>query len=427
MTRNVLEVQSLSKCYRIEAPKAREETLINQAVTSGAQVLRRLWRGATEAENEKSLHWALRDVNLSVAEGEIVSVIGHNGSGKSTLLKILSRITAPSKGQVRVRGRLASLLEVGTGFHPDLSGRDNVFLNAAILGMPHEEILRRFDAIVDFSGVEAFIDTPVKNYSSGMKVRLGFAVAAYLEPDVLLIDEVLAVGDAAFQQRCLNRIEEFGASGRTILYVSHHLPSVARLSTRTVLLNHGQVLFDGPTLAAIRRYEEQIGGYHSARYWDAGSAPGDDSARLLSLELTSDGQPVNGPIDVRQPVELRLRYEVLRAGRPILPGLHLFDFGGTPVLSSIDTHPQWHGQPRATGVYETVAVFPGNFFNEGSFQLAVSICTMEPFRCHSYVHNALAFSLYDAIPGDSSRGQFRGDLKGYLRPMLDWQTSRTAA
>ncbi len=426
MTQPVLDVQAVSKCFRIGPARQQQDTLLSQAMAGGGQALRRLWRRPDAAQNQKSLHWALRDVSLSVAQGEVVSVIGHNGSGKSTLLKILSRITAPTKGQVRVRGRLASLLEVGTGFHPDLSGRDNVYLNAAILGMKRDEIRRRFDDIVSFAGVETFIDTPVKSYSSGMKVRLGFAVAAYLEPDVLLIDEVLAVGDASFQQRCMNRIEEFGASGRTILYVSHHLPSVARLSKRSVLLDHGQVLFDGPTLAAIRKYEEQIGGYHAQRFWEPASAPGDDCARLLSLELSSGGLPVSGPVDVRQPLELRLRYEVLQSGLPILPGLHLYDFSGTPVLSSIDTHPEWHAQPRPSGVYQTTAVLPGNFFNEGSFQLAVSICTMEPFHCHAYVHNALAFSFYDPIFGDSARGQYRGDLKGYLRPLLDWQTSRIA-
>lgn len=427
MTQVALAVEGVSKSFRVGAVRKREDTLLTQVFTDSTQALRRLWGKPSDEGSQQALHWALRDVNLAVAEGEVVSVIGHNGSGKSTLLKILSRITAPTTGQVSVRGRLASLLEVGTGFHPDLSGRDNVYLNAAILGMKREETRRCFDAIVDFSGVAAFIDTPVKNYSSGMKVRLGFAVAAHLEPDVLLIDEVLAVGDAAFQQRCLNRIEAFGTSGRTILYVSHHLPSVARLSKRTVVLDQGRVLFDGPTLTAIQKYEAQIGGYHSRREWEVAAAPGDDTARLLSLSLTSNGTPVAGPIDVRQPIELTLRYEVLRGGQSIMPSLHLFDFSGTPVLSAIDTDPEWHALPRATGVYETRAVFPGNFFNEGSFQLATSVCTMEPFRCHAYVQNALAFSFYDPILGSSSRGQFRGDLNGYLRPLLDWQTSRLRA
>lgn len=424
MSRHAIHVEQLSKCFRIGAPKAKAETLIANAMQDGAAAVGRLL-GRT-AEPATSEHWALRDINLTVGEGEVVSVIGHNGSGKSTLLKILSRISVPSRGRAVVRGRMASLLEVGTGFHPDLSGRDNVFLNAAILGMRREDIRRRFDAIVDFAGVEAFIDTPVKHYSSGMKVRLGFAVAAHLDPDVLVIDEVLAVGDAAFQQRCLNRIEEVGAAGHSILYVSHHLPSVARLSKRTVVLDHGQILFDGPTLTAIRRYEERIGGFHSRRSWEPGQAPGDDRARLLSLQLSSGGKPVAGPVDTRQPVELTVRYEVLRAG-VIQPSLHLFDFTGTPVLSSIDTQPGWHGVPRAPGVYEARAIFPGNWFNEGSFQLAVSLFTVEPFHCHAYEHQALAFSFYDAAATDGARGLYRGDLKGYLRPQLDWQNERLGA
>lgn len=423
----MLTVESLSKSYPLRAAPNRAETLFDQALNGGRALARRLVSRRAAADESERLHWALRDLSFSVAEGEVLSVIGHNGSGKSTLLKILSRITAPTQGQVRVRGRLASLLEVGTGFHPDLSGRDNVYLNAAILGMRRAEIARRFDAIVEFSGVAAFIDTPVKHYSSGMKVRLGFAVAAHLDPDILLIDEVLAVGDAAFQQRCLNRIEEFGATGRTILYVSHHLPSVARLSKRSLVLDHGRAIFDGPTLTAIRKYEQQIGGYHSSRSWAVADAPGDERARFLAVEIHANGAPVSGPVDTRFPLELRVVYEVLEGGHTILPGLHLHDFSGNPILSSIDTHPEWHGQPRATGTYETVTRFPANFFNEGSFTIGLSLVTQAPFKCHAYLHDTLAFSVYDSgLPG-SSRGVFRGELKGYFLPMLDWQTQRRSA
>lgn len=427
MTGNALEVEAVSKCFRIKAIQTREETLISHLASSSLRALKRLSRGNGADDQEKNLHWALRDVSLSIAPGEIVSVIGHNGSGKSTLLKILSRITAPTQGQIRVRGRLSSLLEVGTGFHPDLSGRDNVFLNAAILGMRREEILRRFDAIVAFSGVETFIDTPVKHYSSGMKVRLGFAVAAHLDPDILIIDEVLAVGDAAFQQRCLSCIEDVGRSGRTVLYVSHHLPSVARLSRRTVLLDHGQVLFDGPTLAAIRQYEEYAGGFNTRRQWEVASRPGDDCARLHAVEITSQGAPVSGPIDIRHPVEVRVRYEVLQGGLQIMPSLHLHDLGNNLVLSSLDIDPEWHAKPRPSGIYETTVVFPGNLFNEGVFQAGIAIATMDPYRCHTYAHNAVGFSLFDTMDGNSTRGQFRGEINGYLRPKLHWSTSRTHA
>lgn len=428
MSDPVLTVESLSKCYPLGQPKAQEETLLSQGVTTGMQLLRRLKGLAPAAEAKKEALWALRDLSFSVAEGEVVSIIGHNGSGKSTLLKILSRITAPTEGHVRVRGRLASLLEVGTGFHPDLSGRDNIYLNAAILGLRREEIRRRFDAIVDFSGVETYIDAPVKTYSSGMKVRLGFAVAAHIDPDVLIIDEVLAVGDAAFQQRCLNRIEEVGASGRTILYVSHHLPSVARLSRRCLLLDHGRLLCDGPTLSTIRHYEEKVGIFRSSMQWDdPARAPGDDCTRLLSVKITHNGEPVTGPIDVRHTLEISLRYEVFKSGLMILPSLHLHDMSGTPVISSIDNHPEWHGKPRPAGVYETSATFPGNLFNEGSFQLGLALSTLSPFQNHAYVHAALAFSFYDPITGDSTRGQYHGELKGYLRPALAWETTRVRA
>jgi len=428
MTGIALQVEALSKSFPLGVPKrSNNETLLTQAVAGSADALRRLI-GRGPRREPPALHWALRDINFQVREGEVVGVIGHNGSGKSTLLKILSRITAPTSGSVRVRGRLASLLEVGTGFHPDLSGRENVFLNAAILGLRREEIRKRFDAIVDFSGIGAFIDTPVRNYSSGMKVRLGFAVAAHLEPDVLLIDEVLAVGDAAFQQRCLERIEQVGAAGRTILYVSHQLASVSRLSQRSVLLTGGRIAFDGPTLQTIRHYEEHIGGFQSSRRWDdPAQAPGDDCVRLRAVQLLSGGEAVSGPVDVRKPLELRMRYEVFQSGLPILPSVHLYDFSGTPVVSGIDNHPEWHGLARAAGIYETSAVFPGNLFNEGSFQVAVALSTLDPFRSHAYVHNALAFSLYDPMEGDSTRGQYRGDLKGYLRPALDWQTAKLGA
>ncbi|ROH92028.1 ATP-binding cassette domain-containing protein [Stagnimonas aquatica] len=429
MSDYALKVEDLSKCFRVGAVrKGNPQTLVAQTAEAGLRALRRLSGRVSAEEKAATEHWALRDLNLEVKEGEVVGVIGHNGSGKSTLLKILSRITAPSTGRVRVRGRMASLLEVGTGFHPDLSGRENVFLNAAILGLKRAETRRRFDAIVEFSGVGRFIDTPVRNYSSGMKVRLGFAVAAHLDPDVLLIDEVLAVGDAAFQQRCLERIEQVGAAGRTILFVSHQLGAVSRLAPRSVLLNRGRIAFDGPTLTAIRHYEEHIGGFQSQQRWDdPAQAPGDDCVRLRAVQLTSDGKPLSGPVDVRRPLELRLRYEVFKAGLPILPSLHLYDFSGTPVLSAIDNHPEWHGQSRGAGVYETVAVFPGNLFNEGSFQLAVGLSTLDPFLSHAYVHHALAFSLYDPIEGDSTRGQYRGELQGYMRPALDWQTARLGA
>ncbi len=227
--------------------------------------------------------WALRDVSFELGQGEVLGVIGPNGAGKSTLLKILARITEPSEGDAYIHGRVGSLLEVGTGFHPELSGRDNVYLNGALLGMRRREIAAKFDDVVDFAGIGRFIDMPVKRYSSGMYVRLAFAVAAHLEPEILLIDEVLSVGDHAFQQRCIGRMGEIAHSGRTILYVSHSLASVAALCTQACLLEHGKVVYHGPVDEALNRYHESFGSqertlagrtHRSARRWPDPVHPG---------------------------------------------------------------------------------------------------------------------------------------------------------
>lgn len=420
--RPVIEVQQVSKCYPLAREKAREETLINQLLSSSGAAMKKL----LSAREEPALHWALKDVSFTVNEGEAVSIIGHNGAGKSTMLKILSRITAPSEGQVRIRGRVASLLEVGTGFHPDLTGRENIYLNAAILGLKRAEIQKRFDDIVDFSDVAEFIDLPIRNYSSGMKVRLGFSVAAHIDPEVLIIDEVLAVGDNRFQQRCLNRVEQLAASGRTILYVSHQLPSVLRLSKRCILLDHGRIAADGPTADTIRHYEETFGGFRSQQAWDdLATAPGDLVARLRFVELTSDGQPVIGPVSVTQGIEITIRYDVLESGHDIMPSLHFYDFSGIPVLSGVDLQPEWHGKPRSAGTYQTVVTLPANLFNDGNFRFLVALTTLSTAKAHAGSHNEmLSFTTYDAIEGHSTRGLYRGEVKGFVRPPLDWKTEK---
>lgn len=258
MSHYAIETSGLAKRYVIGAAPLRNrnlrEVLVN-TVTAPARNLRRLRaaRGGV-AENDPTLVWALRDVSFAVREGEVVGVVGRNGSGKSTLLKVLSRITNPTAGFAAVSGRVGSLLEVGTGFHPELTGRDNVFLNGAILGMSRQETRRRFEEIVEFAGIGAFIDTPVKRYSSGMYVRLAFAVAAHLEPEIMILDEVLAVGDAEFQNKCLTKMDDVARSGRTVLFVSHNLPSIQRLCPRSILLDAGRVVADGPTKDVLNQY-----------------------------------------------------------------------------------------------------------------------------------------------------------------------------
>jgi lipopolysaccharide transport system ATP-binding protein len=246
--------------------------------------------------------WALRDVDFTVDEGEVVGLIGRNGAGKSTLLRVLTRITAPTTGRAEIRGRVGSLLEVGTGFHPELTGRENIYLNGAVLGMKRREIQRKFDDIVEFSGIDQFLDTPVKRYSSGMYVRLAFSVAAHLEPEILLVDEVLAVGDAEFQRRCLGRMEDFGESGRTVIFVSHNMQTIAQLCDRAVLLDKGRVVADGPSADIVARYLQSVHGSASYQRWEPLEAPADDLVRMRFVRVVdTDGRTVDA-VDVRQPV-----------------------------------------------------------------------------------------------------------------------------
>ena len=255
MSESIISVNNLSKSYRIDRLGAKADGLrhlIESAVRRPFDVLRGIMRDDSSA---KSLFWALRDLDLEIGRGEMVGIIGRNGAGKSTLLKLLSRITEPTSGSIKLRGRVASLLEVGTGFHPELTGRENIFLNGAILGMSRREIISRFDEIVEFSEVEKFLDTPVKRYSSGMYVRLAFAVAAHLEPEILIVDEVLAVGDAEFQKKCVGKMEDASSrEGRTVLLVSHQMPTIQNLCTRCVLMDQGQIITDGPTSEVISAY-----------------------------------------------------------------------------------------------------------------------------------------------------------------------------
>lgn len=257
-----ISVSDISKLYRVYLNGQRSQDLTVRLATALAAPVMNLRRLRSldrfdDADHE-SVIWALREVSFDVDAGDVVGIIGRNGAGKSTLLKILSRITRPSRGRVTMQGRVSSLLEVGTGFHPELSGRENIFLNGAIIGMRKAEIRRKLDAIVDFSGVSRFLDTPIKRYSSGMKVRLAFSVAAHLEPDILVIDEVLAVGDAEFQQKCLGAMAGFGRSGRTVLFVSHNLAAVQSLCRRGIVLEKGRLTYDGPVDGAIERYVANI-------------------------------------------------------------------------------------------------------------------------------------------------------------------------
>ena len=312
-----ITIERVSKQYRLgqrERYRALRDTLADM-LRAPVRGVSRLLKGDTAADRADTRIWALRDISFEVAQGEVIGIVGRNGAGKSTLLKVLSRITAPTEGYVTIRGLVGSLLEVGTGFHPELSGRENVFLNGAILGMRRGEIARKFDEIVAFAEIERFIDTPVKHYSSGMQMRLAFAVAAHLEPEVLIVDEVLAVGDAAFQQKCLGKVGEVTKSGRTVLLVSHQLNQVRRLCNRVVWLEGGQVRQIGPTAEVVTGYEAAL----STLRVESDTRNDGAAARFLSWEVVEPRGDSPHTIDRDGPVTVRIR---VRVNRPVRGGFH---------------------------------------------------------------------------------------------------------
>jgi lipopolysaccharide transport system ATP-binding protein len=366
--------------------------------------------------------WALRHVSFAISSGERVGIIGRNGAGKSTLLKILSRVTAPTEGSAEIRGRVGSLLEVGTGFHPELSGLDNITLNGAILGMGRREIKEKTDEIVAFAGVEAFLSTPVKRYSSGMYLRLAFAVAAHFEPDVLLVDEVLAVGDADFQKKCLGRMEEIGQSGRTVVFVSHSMPAVLRLCDRVILLDQGGVVADGQPREVIRRYLETGLGSAAERTWPApDQAPGDSLCRLKSVRVLQ-GEQAREEIDIARPVHLEVEYWVLEDTdlRPIV-NLHLTNEDGVVLFITADSaNMAWRTSPRRAGVVTARCEIPAHFLAEGRVFVLAAISSLNPTVVHCSEPDAVSFLVVDRTQGEGARGEWSSDLPGVVRPLLTW-------
>ena len=416
-----ISVEGLSKRYRLGQYRAAYGTLRD----SLALAARRATQRHREHHEDPEL-WALKNVSFDVAEGDVVGVIGRNGAGKSTLLKILTRITAPTEGRAEIRGRVGSLLEVGTGFHPELTGRENIFLNGSILGMKRREIALKLPEIVEFSGVEKFIDTPVKRYSSGMYVRLAFSVAAHLEPEILLVDEVLAVGDAEFQRRCLGRMEEIGESGRTVLFVSHNMQAMTRLCDRVILLDGGEVVEDGESSAVVAHYLQSDLGTGSSRTWpDPAAAPGDDLARLRSVRIVDEHGKQLDAVDVRQRIGIEVGFSVLREGEPVFPKLKVVDRQGAVAFNAMDTTERWRA-PAAVGDYVSTAWLPGNLLNEGLTAVDVAICSLASPKLfpHADERSAVAFHVQDPGLGDSSRGLFSGQWTGAVRPLLEWTVER---
>jgi lipopolysaccharide transport system ATP-binding protein len=422
-----ISVNGLSKLYQIGAKRHSYNTLrdrVTDTLASSWRRARHVLRGqSTSAAVSDATIWALQDISFEVKRGEVVGLIGRNGAGKSTLLKVLSRITEPTEGYAEIHGRVGSLLEVGTGFHHELTGRENIYLNGSILGMKKGEIDRKFDEIVAFAEVERFIDTPVKHYSSGMYLRLAFAVAAHLEPEILLVDEVLAVGDARFQRKCLNKMQDVGQHGRTILFVSHNMPAITRLCERAILLDEGRVLEDGPAYQVVKTYLNAGLGTSAAREWaDLTRAPGDDVVRLRAVRVRTEEGTITDAVDIRRPVGIDLEYEVLTSGHVLVPGYRVYNDEGVHLFTTLDTDPAWRQRPRPPGHYVSTAWVPGNFLAEGMCLVGTLVNSFNPRIVHVNEPEAVAFQVIDSLEGDSARGDYTGRMRGVVRPLLQWDT-----
>lgn len=412
----IVKATNVAKQYKLGSPQNSFVTLRDTLAETVRSPFKRL-----RADRSPATVMALRDVSFQVAPAEVLGIIGRNGAGKSTLLKVLARITEPSSGRVELRGRVASLLEVGTGFHPELSGRENIYLNGALLGMTHTEIQRKFDEIVEFSEIEDFLHTPVKRYSSGMYLKLAFAVAAHLDPEILLVDEVLAVGDARFQRKCLDKMENVHQAGRTVIFVSHNMPAITRLCPRTIVLENGTISFDGPSHQAVASYLGAGARTNAAREWnDLATAPGDEIVRLRAVRVRSSDGQIRESVDIRRALGIEMEFEVLEAGHVLVPGYHFINQEGVRVFVTNEFEPQWHRRPRPTGTFVSTVWIPGNFLAEGALIVCAGMATMEPFHAHFFERDVVAFHVIDSLDENPTRGDYGGPMPGVVRPLLRW-------
>jgi len=419
----IIEIDGLGKKYRIGA--LREPYLsLRDSIARRTGHMWGVLRGKERVQHSQEDFWALKDVSFSVDRGESVGIIGRNGAGKSTLLKILSQITPPTEGRITMRGRVASLLEVGTGFHPELTGRENIYLNGAILGMTRAEIRKKFDEIVAFAEIGQFLDTPVKRFSSGMYVRLAFAVAAHLEPEILVVDEVLAVGDAEFQRKCLGKMGEVAREGRTVLFVSHNMGAISNLCPRTVLLVGGKLRTDGPSGGVISEYITLGAEGNCDVVWEnPETAPGSEKVHLHAVRIVSEGVSSSN-VDIQKDVMVEIEYWNLAPDTKLSVSIHLISAMGVEVLASANMHSAnldrdpWFGRPYPVGLYRTTCVFPGNFLNEGSYGINV-ILISSVTNIELYLRDVLSFTVHET---GAMRQEYSGGWLGVVRPKLAWQT-----
>lgn len=413
MSSPIIKVENLGKQYHIGGPTEGYQT-IRDTIMNIPKAITRRFRGG-HAYQDKTI-WALKNVSFEVQQGEVVGIIGKNGAGKTTLLKVLSRITEPTEGYAELRGRVGSLLEVGTGFHPELTGRENVYLSGAILGMRKAEIERKYDEIVAFAELEKFMDTPVKRFSSGMYVRLAFGVAAYLEPEILLVDEVLSVGDAEFQKKCLGKMDNVAKGGRTVLFVSHNMGAVNRLCKRTILLERGKISEIGETRKIVKKYLSShtlVTGFWECPPYST-SSDVSEIKLLMSRILLQNGQPA-AKVDFDKPFQVELKYKVNSPVNGCVLGLQILDNRGRAVLTTWDTDcNDVFSVSRQRGVYSSICKFPAHLIRPGVYSLSIA-AHVPNIRILDLYENVLNFEVLDiGCPIDENR-------TGIVMPILDWE------
>jgi len=418
-----ISVQGVSKKFTIRHQVSGGYSTLRDALADGASSLgRRLFRtpGKTVDSPSKEVFWALRDVSFEVQRGERIGVIGHNGSGKSTLLKLLCRITEPTSGAIHLNGRIAGLLEVGAGFHPELTGRENIFLNGAILGMSGNEIRAKFDEIVEFAEVTRFLDTPVKRYSSGMYVRLAFSVAAHLEPEILIVDEVLAVGDFAFQKKCLKKMDDFANSGRTVVLVSHNMLSVQNLCTKAVWLQDGHIEQVGEIGTVVSNYLQTSVSSKTHRVWEnAFDAPGNDQIRIRRACIYCAGDSSRGSISIHDPFTIEFLVQNLRPDAYVNVNLQIHNEHGILIFDSAPVNETaWLGRPFPKGKFKYTCQVPGDLMNNGIHRATLVVTKNHDHILHKE-EDILIFEIVDSI---HRRAGWYGNWDGAVRPILDWTT-----
>ena len=426
----VIKVENLSKKYIISHQRQSYLTL-REEITNWfkflpKKIVNHFTNRHTSQENEE--FWALNDVSFEVEQRERLGIIGRNGAGKSTLLKILSRITEPTQGKVQIKNRVASLLEVGTGFHPELTGRENIYLNGAILGMSKREIKKKFDEIVAFSEIEKFLDTPVKRYSSGMYVRLAFAVAAHLEPEILLIDEVLAVGDIQFQKKCLGKMEDVSQKeGRTVIFVSHNMAMINSLCNKAILLNKGEIETIGNTTEVIETYYSQINRINGESGSDnTKQKTGDDVAHLISAKMTNTKGEVITNTTIDQDVIIEMEYEVTQNNAYLIPSFDIYTSNGICAFVTSDCVIDPEAKAKnIEGRYIARCIIPGNILNSGTYYIGIVLSSISPAHIiHFKKRDLFQLTITDPIEGTITRGGYCGVMPGVVRPVLKWECER---